>query len=154
MFSVLRFSIKPRGLNLTPKDPRWIGAWWLGFLVFGLLFIFLAIAILGFPSSLPGAKERRQKYIREGIVNKKSSKKEAKLKEILPEFKSLLVNWTFLFNSLGVSAALMFGGGLIPFLGKILQLKFDLDVVSNGYVLSVTLLPTILGLYKTILLLL
>jgi ABC-type antimicrobial peptide transport system permease subunit len=93
----------------------------LGFLVFGLLFLFMAIIISGFPSSLPGAKERREKTIREGHLNKKSERKEAKLKEILPELKSLLLNWTLLFNSLGVSVVLIFVGAFIPFLGKRVQ---------------------------------
>ena len=145
LFFILCF-IQPSGLNLTPKDPRWIGAWWLGFLVFGLLFFLLAITISGFPSSLPGAKERREKHIREGNLNKKSDIKEARLKEILPELKSLLLNRTLLFNTLGVSVGLIFIGSLIPFLGKILQLKFGLDPVKNGYLLSAVMTPTVMGM--------
>jgi hypothetical protein len=133
-------------LNLTPKDPRWIGAWWLGFLVFGLLFFLLAITLSGFPSSLPGAKERREKHIREGNLNKKSDSSEARLKEILPELKSLFMNWTFLFSTLGLSVAVIFFYSFVPFLGKIIQLKFGLDPVSNGYLLSIVLTPTIMGM--------
>ncbi len=107
----------------------------------------MAIIISGFPSSLPGAKERREKTIREGHLNKKSERKEAKLKEILPELKSLLLNWTLLFNSLGISVVLIFVGAFIPFLGKIVQLKFGLDPVRNGYLLSAVMTPTIMSRY-------
>ena len=129
-------------MNITPKDHRWIGAWWLGFLVFGLLFWLLAIVISGFPSSLPGAKERREKHIREGNLQKKSSRKEPRLREIIPEIKTLISNKTFLFNSLGVSVSFTFTSALVPFLGKLLHLKFELDPVKNGYLISAVLTPT------------
>lgn len=47
----LLFSAK---LNLTPDDPRWIGAWWGGFLLCGVLLFFSALFMFGFPQSLPG----------------------------------------------------------------------------------------------------
>lgn len=39
-------------LDITPDDPRWIGAWWGGFLLCGALLFFSAIFMFGFPSSL------------------------------------------------------------------------------------------------------
>lgn len=36
-------------INMTPTDPRWIGAWWIGFLVSGTLLIILAIPLAFFP---------------------------------------------------------------------------------------------------------
>ncbi len=41
-------------LNITPDDPRWIGAWWGGFLLCGVLLFFSALFMFGFPQSLPG----------------------------------------------------------------------------------------------------
>lgn len=40
-------------LNITPDDPRWIGAWWGGFLICGALLFFSALFMFGFPQSLP-----------------------------------------------------------------------------------------------------
>ena len=106
----------------------------------------MAAIISGFPNSLSGDNERRDKRIREEKLKKRNGKKEAKLKEIFPEMKSLLLNWTFLFNSLGASALAVFVGALIPFLGKIIQLKFGLDPVKNGLVLSGVMTPSAMGM--------
>ncbi|XP_064596659.1 solute carrier organic anion transporter family member 2A1-like [Liolophura sinensis] len=38
--------------SLTPGDPQWIGAWWLGFLVLGTLSIVFSFLILFFPKRL------------------------------------------------------------------------------------------------------
>ncbi|XP_054713439.1 solute carrier organic anion transporter family member 74D-like [Uloborus diversus] len=39
-----------------PEDPRWIGAWWLGFIVQGTLLFIFTIPMLFFPKQLPGKK--------------------------------------------------------------------------------------------------
>ncbi|KAG7251041.1 hypothetical protein CRUP_019235, partial [Coryphaenoides rupestris] len=39
-------------LGISPEDPRWIGAWWAGFLLCGALLFFSALLMFGFPQSL------------------------------------------------------------------------------------------------------
>lgn len=39
-------------LDITPDDPRWIGAWWAGFLLCGALLFFSSLLMFGFPQSL------------------------------------------------------------------------------------------------------
>ncbi|XP_060081019.1 solute carrier organic anion transporter family member 2A1-like [Ylistrum balloti] len=41
--------------TMTPEDSRWIGAWWLGFLLFGSLSLLAAIPLATFPRRLPSA---------------------------------------------------------------------------------------------------
>src|SRR6218665_371688 len=41
-------------IGLSPEDPRWVGAWWIGFLISGTLALLLALPLSGFPKSLPG----------------------------------------------------------------------------------------------------
>lgn len=45
-------------LDITPDDPRWIGAWWGGFLLCGALLFFSSLPMFGFPQSLPPRPER------------------------------------------------------------------------------------------------
>ncbi|XP_078730818.1 solute carrier organic anion transporter family member 3A1 isoform X2 [Lampetra fluviatilis] len=39
-------------LDLTPEDPRWIGAWWAGFLLCAVLLFVSSLFMFGFPRSL------------------------------------------------------------------------------------------------------
>lgn len=37
---------------MSPRDPRWLGAWWLGFLVFGGAGLFVGIPLIFFPKAM------------------------------------------------------------------------------------------------------
>lgn len=39
-------------MTITPTDPRWIGAWWLGFVVLGSMSILSGIPLFFFPKRL------------------------------------------------------------------------------------------------------
>lgn len=45
-------SSRPGKLDITPDDPRWIGAWWGGFLLCGALLFLSALFMFGFPQAL------------------------------------------------------------------------------------------------------
>lgn len=44
--------------TLQPEDPRWIGAWWLGFIVFGACAVLVSLPVFCFPAGrrLPDQK--------------------------------------------------------------------------------------------------
>ncbi|XP_064596760.1 solute carrier organic anion transporter family member 4C1-like [Liolophura sinensis] len=52
-------------MTLTNKDPRWVGAWWLGFVIAMGLAILLIIPLLALPRELPSAKEVRANRVSE-----------------------------------------------------------------------------------------
>jgi hypothetical protein len=47
----------------SPKDPRWIGAWWLGFLGCSVVALLTSLPILAFARELPEASRQRRKDI-------------------------------------------------------------------------------------------
>ena len=61
-FYVDLFTIDTETLNLTPDDPRWVGAWWGGFVICGSLLLLVSIPFFSFPRML--SKETR-KLLRE-----------------------------------------------------------------------------------------
>ncbi|XP_078333844.1 solute carrier organic anion transporter family member 2B1-like isoform X2 [Crassostrea virginica] len=54
VFGKIPVNLKPT--TMTPEDPRWIGAWWLGFLLFGSLALVVSILVLMFPRTIPEPK--------------------------------------------------------------------------------------------------
>lgn len=77
----LKFFVLP---SLTPTittaDQRWVGAWWLGWIVIGVLLAFGAFLVGMFPRSLPRAAARRDylalKQREEGEAKAAAGKKE------------------------------------------------------------------------------
>lgn len=45
-------------ISLDPGNHRWVGMWWGGFLLCGLLLIFVAIPFFSFPKTLQHEKEK------------------------------------------------------------------------------------------------
>ena len=43
--------------DFGPGDPRWIGAWWMGFVLQGILLVIFTIPIALFPRKLPSQKD-------------------------------------------------------------------------------------------------
>lgn len=40
--------------ELTPMDPAWVGAWWMGFVVTAIGFLLVTFPLFGYPTNLPG----------------------------------------------------------------------------------------------------
>ncbi|XP_067915028.1 solute carrier organic anion transporter family member 1C1-like isoform X2 [Heterodontus francisci] len=91
-------------LTITPKDTRWVGAWWLGFLLAGVLSILAAIPICLFPKTMPTEGEGKRRLNRStkwsgedghggsDQTSPRPSKFSALAKDFLPSVKSLFCN--------------------------------------------------------------
>ncbi|XP_067667640.1 solute carrier organic anion transporter family member 2A1-like [Haliotis asinina] len=57
---------------LTPRHPEWIGAWWIGFLMFGCLGVIVGIPLLFFPKEILPAEEtpslKKDPSVKENIL--------------------------------------------------------------------------------------
>lgn len=138
---------QPEGLNLTPEDPQWIGAWWLGYLAGGSILVVISGLILGFPRELPGARRIREQALKEGYVPKEDERIKGKLKDLLPATVQLIKSPVFIFNTLAITSGSLFGAGIASFIAKILQLKFGLSAFFSGVIIGVILVPGTVGKY-------
>ncbi|EDM01532.1 rCG29789, isoform CRA_j [Rattus norvegicus] len=71
-------SVNTDDLTITPTDIRWVGAWWIGFLVCAGVNILISIPFFFFPKTLP--KEGLQENV-DGTENAKEEKHREKAKE-------------------------------------------------------------------------
>lgn len=106
----LKFYISP---TLTPKidnkDPRWLGAWWIGWLILGLV-MFICASLLGlFPKTLPRAALRRTQS---QDKTKEVEERPASLQDMFQTFKRLLANRTLMCNNF---AAVFYFMGYMPY---------------------------------------
>lgn len=107
--------------TITQQDPRWLGAWWLGWIVlFAATLIFVFLLSL-FPKELPRARLRRilsETQIKKTELDKSDiapesivsdAKKNGNMKET---FKRVLTNKIFMLNTV---AAIFYYFGYLPY---------------------------------------
>jgi len=137
--------IQPPGVDLTPDDPRWIGAWWLGYFFGGLLLLCTSIALLGYPKEMPGAREQRMAAIKEGLLPPRDEHIQGRLKDILPATKSILTNKTFMFNTCAFCCTTLIATGLGPFVSKFIQSQFGKSSSTAGILSGIVIIPGTAG---------
>lgn len=64
--------------GLSPRDPTWIGAWWLGFLIISIVLIVPGLAMFFFPQS-GKADSNESKDVSDETSSKKKNKRTLKL---------------------------------------------------------------------------
>ena len=74
IFMLVSLSFFTVETDLTPRDPNWIGAWWIGFVLLALIMLVWAVPTILFPARLPGQpslqnEEKGFKEMAKGIVS-------------------------------------------------------------------------------------
>ncbi|XP_076847308.1 solute carrier organic anion transporter family member 3A1 [Brachyhypopomus gauderio] len=146
-------------LDITPDDPRWIGAWWGGFLLCGALLFFSALFMFGFPSSLDEGQsesgaESEQAMLPPPTDRAKPSNGVPRNHEpgtgpscceqlrVIPKVtKHLLSNPVFTCIILAACMEIAVVAGFAAFLGKYLEQQFNLTTTSANQLLGMTAIP-------------
>ncbi|XP_062619920.1 solute carrier organic anion transporter family member 4A1-like, partial [Saccostrea cucullata] len=133
--------------ELTPMDPVWVGAWWLGFVVTAVGFLLVSFPLFGYPINLPGTKHIRDARKTEADVKyeEKKAKDTRPLSKKLLDFpKALLILVKipmYVVLNLGGAAETIIIAGLAAFAPKILEEKFNMLPSESGLIMGgVTLL--------------
>ncbi|XP_076980231.1 solute carrier organic anion transporter family member 3A1 isoform X1 [Tamandua tetradactyla] len=152
--------IDTSNLDITPDDPRWIGAWWGGFLLCGASLFFSSLLMFGFPQSLPPhpgpAMESEQAMLPErdferpkpsnGVLRHplepdSSASCFQQLRVIPKVTKHLLSNPVFTCIVLAACMEIAVVAGFAAFLGKYLEQQFNLTTSSANQLLGMTAIP-------------
>ncbi|XP_028733345.1 solute carrier organic anion transporter family member 2B1 [Peromyscus leucopus] len=155
------------GIKLTSKDPRWVGAWWLGFLISAGLVVLAASPYFFFPREMP--KEKHELHLRQKVLAGAASivskgkelssqheplKKEAGLAQIAPDltvvqfikvFPTVLVRTLrhpiFLLVVLSQVCTSSMVAGMATFLPKVLERQFSITASFANLLLGCLTIP-------------
>uniref|UniRef100_A0A8C4DML7 Solute carrier organic anion transporter family member n=1 Tax=Dicentrarchus labrax TaxID=13489 RepID=A0A8C4DML7_DICLA len=126
-------------VTITPKDARWVGAWWMGFMVSSALLLISSIPFWFLPRSLPkqeGDKDRRENL--DGTEDALNNNHNLKLTDIrllgTPAYFLLLCGSILKFNSFI---------GLFTFKAKYMEQQFGQSASRANFLIGVLNLPAV-----------
>ncbi|XP_012262393.2 solute carrier organic anion transporter family member 74D [Athalia rosae] len=102
--------------QITPSDPRWVGAWWLGLVLVSAMLMLASVAMFAFPGRLPSGK----------TLPKRDESTKPSLKDFPKAVKRLLKNDILMFRTASSVLHILPIAGLYTFLPKYLESQFRL----------------------------
>ncbi|XP_077990558.1 solute carrier organic anion transporter family member 4C1-like [Glandiceps talaboti] len=138
-------------VTITPSDPSWVGAWWIGFLLGWVLSWLVALPVASFPPVLPGAKDIQHERTSQAHHSENAEMLETRpgfgegWKDMWPATKILLTNPTFLLLCIARILLYFIVGGFTPFMPKFLENQFGLTSSAAGLLLGATAIPGAAG---------
>ncbi|KAG8513820.1 Solute carrier organic anion transporter family member 1B3 [Galemys pyrenaicus] len=139
-------------IKITPKDSRWVGAWWLSFLVSGLVSIVSSIPFFFLPKSLDKPKrkgERESSVYLHALKTNKETSQMAKIDNhgknitgLLRSLKSILSNPLYVFVLCATLLHFNSFIGAISYNFKYLEQQYDHSASDANILLGVILLPS------------
>ncbi|CAD5121283.1 DgyrCDS9814 [Dimorphilus gyrociliatus] len=139
-----------RGINISNdiNDPRWVGAWWIGFIIAGIICIIISLPIICFPKVLPGAVKIQQKRLDETTAGAKcsvvvcsSDSTRDFLKNVPKLIKDLLCNGPFVLLCLAGAADGFVLSGCGAFLPKFMENQFALTASWSAMLAGFIFVP-------------
>lgn len=120
-------------LGLGQDDPRWIGAWWMGFIILSVLVTVISPLLTLFPPLIPG-KDGKTSCEHGDHHSSEKSNTSAKfwVKEFTAVSKRLMTNKLFVCNLLSTTFILMAVIGFATFLPKYFEFVFRRRASTSG----------------------
>ncbi|KAL0124702.1 hypothetical protein PUN28_006509 [Cardiocondyla obscurior] len=105
-----------RNPQITPSDPRWVGAWWLGLVLISAMLMIVSIGMFAFPTRLPASR----------TPPRRTDSQKPSLRDFPSAVKRLLKNDILMFRTASSVLHILPIAGLYTFLPKYLESQFRL----------------------------
>ncbi|XP_053330553.1 solute carrier organic anion transporter family member 4C1 [Spea bombifrons] len=141
--------------NITPSDPRWLGAWWIAFLICGLVTWLLIAPFSCFPKHLPGTAEIQSQRISQAHNNGSESIVEEKnlgksFKDFPMALMLMLKNPVLLSLTFASCSDALITTGFATFLPKFIENQFSLTssfsaILGGGVLIPAAAIGQVIG---------
>ncbi|XP_051011645.1 solute carrier organic anion transporter family member 1B3, partial [Acomys russatus] len=142
-----------KSIRITPKDARWVGAWWLNFIAMGLLSIISSIPFFFLPkipktsqkerknsASLHVLKIEEEKNLKANLT-KQEKQAPVNLTGFLQSLKSILTNHIFLIFLVLTLLQISSFIGSFTYLFKFIEQQFGQSASQANFLLGVITIP-------------
>ncbi|XP_071502460.1 solute carrier organic anion transporter family member 4A1-like [Diadema antillarum] len=121
---------------VSPSNPTWVGAWWLGFLLNGTLLFLMSALMMGYPRSLPGAKKiakERKSEVQRGKEFETGKGFRKRLRAFPQAVLNLLTNVPLMCLNFFTVCEWLFAAGLSVFGPKYLESQMNMSSSTAAF---------------------
>lgn len=150
---------------ITKKDPRWLGAWWLGWIILGVTMGMFAILIAMFPRDLPPSEDKTPKQdgeipLKLDLVLQQKPPIQMEptkpipleteyiptIREFPKAMKRILTNWLITCNNISAVFYILGASAYITFLAKYLEVQYSTSAAGGTVIAGpISLVGMVLG---------
>ncbi|XP_045411210.1 solute carrier organic anion transporter family member 1C1 isoform X1 [Lemur catta] len=149
-------------ITITPKDPQWVGAWWLGYLIAGIISLLAAVPFWCLPKSLPrpqsgedsNSSTEKSKFIIDDHTDYKTPHGEkAKIMEMardfLPSLKNLFGNPVYFLYLCTSTVQFNSLFGMVTYKPKYIEQQYGQSSSKANFVIGLINIPAVaLGIFS------
>ncbi|XP_050389881.1 solute carrier organic anion transporter family member 5A1 [Patella vulgata] len=137
---------------ITSSHPRWIGAWWGGFIICGFVILMLSIPFIAFPKVLVNEKRKLLEHkAKEDLLSSNCQEENNQygktIKDIPRSILRLLKNPVYIITSLGICCEIAIVSGFVVFLPKYIETQFGTSTsVANLFTGGIGIPGAVVGI--------
>ncbi|ESO83135.1 hypothetical protein LOTGIDRAFT_197485 [Lottia gigantea] len=131
-----RFYVTLENTSMSTSDPRWIGAWWLGFLFFGSIGIIVGTPLLCFPKRMktrPRHLDKLKKKKKDLLIKRTFC---TDIKELMKSVLRLLTSPIYILSNMASCILLLSISGMLAYLPKYLESQYRIPTWKANVLLG------------------